>query len=157
MTYWPINSPAVFAATKHTLPERVQTSHDGAEPKSSGPHHGVATDNSTQSSVADSEEQTEPSEASTQGESELEEEEAAEQHSIPAQLAEDDVSGVIIAIKLTRSGHMFATITRTTLTIWQTKACVLCSLIVFMSNMCTAYSYPSFCSPLGPFFKDIWS
>jgi hypothetical protein len=26
---------------------------------------------------------------------------------------------------VTRSGHMFATVTRTTLTIWQTKACSL--------------------------------
>jgi hypothetical protein len=43
----------------------------------------------------------------------------------PAQgehVAEDDITGDIVAIKVTRSGHLFATITRSTLTIWQTKA-----------------------------------
>lgn len=37
------------------------------------------------------------------------------------QLAEDDITGEILAVKVTRSGHMFAAITRSTLTIWQTK------------------------------------
>jgi hypothetical protein len=96
MTYWPISSPSVFAATKHTLPAHPQISHDGAEPTSSEP----VADEGTQSSVTGSEERAEGNEAS-----------------------EDDISGEIIAIKVTRSGHMFATATRATLTIWQTKAC----------------------------------
>ena len=129
MTYWPISSPSVFAATKHTLPERPQASHDGAEPTSQDPRQGgrpgVAADDSTQGSVADSEERTEGDESSTHGEHGVEEkpvEQKPKQHRETEHLSEDDVSGEIIAIKVTRSGHMFATITRSTLTIWQTKA-----------------------------------
>jgi hypothetical protein len=29
---------------------------------------------------------------------------------------------------VTRSGHMFATLTRTTLTVWQTKACLIANV-----------------------------
>ena len=115
MTYWPISSPSVFAATKDTRPVHVQTSHDGVE-------HG-ATDNTTESSAADSEERTE-SEISEKEESRIDIKAAEKQLELTPdeQLAEDDVSGEILAIQVTRSGHMFATITRSTLTIWQTKA-----------------------------------
>lgn len=128
MTYWPIASPSVFAATKHTHPERLQTSHDGIEPQSSDLPHGATADDSTQSSIADSEEQTEGDESSTQSEPELGAKGAVEQR--PKQsystqsLPEDDIAGEILAIRVTRSAHMFATITQTTLTIWQTKACL---------------------------------
>lgn len=37
---------------------------------------------------------------------------------------DDDIHGEIIAVRVTRSGHMFATLTESTLTIWQTKACL---------------------------------
>ncbi|ORY11884.1 RIC1-domain-containing protein [Clohesyomyces aquaticus] len=95
MTYWPICSPSVFAATKRTLPERLQPSDDGTHPSQEprpGAQHGEAIEGD--------------------------------------ETSEDDISGDIIGIKVTRSGHMFATITRSTLTIWQTKptavlACVL--------------------------------
>lgn len=117
MTYWPISSPSVFAATKDT--RHIATSHDGTEATT---QYG---DDATESSVADSEERTE-SEASATGE--VIDESVAEQQSTSKQdseeqVAEDDVSGEILAIQVTRSGHMFATITRSTLTIWQTKAC----------------------------------
>lgn len=42
-----------------------------------------------------------------------------------SQPVEDDIHGEITAVRVTRSGHLFATLTRTTLTIWQTKACVV--------------------------------
>lgn len=121
MTYWPISSPSVFAATKETRPERLHASHDGAEP---GTGQGGA-DDQTESSVADSEEQAE-SEPSETGARTIEDRPVEQQlkHKEHEQLAEDDISGNIVAIKVTRSGHMLATITRSTLTIWQTKACL---------------------------------
>lgn len=111
MTYWPISSPSVFAATKETRTQPTQVSHDGA-------------DNATDNSVAGSEEHAE-SEVSDGLEAghEIEEKEVEAQSTQPGeQRAEDDITGEILAIKVTRSGHMFATITRSTLTIWQTKA-----------------------------------
>ena len=124
MTYWPISSPSVFAAAKHTHPERTQTSHDGAEPTSDARRHGVEGDG-PESSVTDSEELDESDESAVQSGREVKEkivQPKSTLHRGTEQLPEDDVSSNIIGIKVTRSGHMFATITRSTLTIWQTKA-----------------------------------
>lgn len=103
MTYWPISSPSVFAATKHTNPERTHVSHDGVKRKQ-------------QSQVED--------ETPTQGKSGVEEKNGTrlQQQSASGQSAEDDIYGKMIAIRVTRSGQMFATLTHSTLTIWQTKA-----------------------------------
>ena len=126
MTYWPIASPSVFAATKHTLSERTQVSHDGA-PSQEGnlPEHGATPGDSTQSSVADSESQAEGDEGRNNNEQPGRESDDGVLVAHPGrqeQLLDDDVAGEIIATKVTRSGHMFATITQTTLTVWQTKA-----------------------------------
>jgi hypothetical protein len=106
MTYWPISSPSVFAATKQTNPERTYVSHDGVEHKKSGDEDDAQIDAE--------------GEASMQGNGGVKEEPGAQrlQGSI-----EEDIHGEIIAVRITRSGHMFATLTRSTLTIWQTKAC----------------------------------
>ncbi|KAF2866777.1 RIC1-domain-containing protein [Massariosphaeria phaeospora] len=132
MTYWPISSPSVFAATKNTLRERLHTSHDGTDPsRQESDKHSLAADDSANGSVAESEEQSTGDEASVQSEHEVAEDAIAqEDRRATGHLAEDDVSGEIIGIQVTRSGHMFATITRTTLTIWQTKpTAVLASVL----------------------------
>ena len=121
MTYWPISSPSVFAATKTTVHESLPTSHDGAHPDHRVPpsrHGGARTDTSGD----DSEWQSERDDESTDDKHEVEEETAEKQVAVEEDQPEDDVSGEIIAIQVTRSGQMFATITRSTLTIWQTKA-----------------------------------
>ena len=117
MTYWPISSPSVFAATKHTNPERTRVSHDGVEHKQPNtPHGGPGA--SLQAGVED--------EKSMQGGSGVEEKDGqTEPRSELDQVVEDDIHGQIIAVRVTRSGHMFATLTRSTLTIWQTKARLL--------------------------------
>ena len=114
MTYWPISSPSVFAATKHTKPERTQLSHDGTERARPEDHQGTSDDGS-QAPTDD--------ETSTHEDAELNENDGTSppQPRTPEPLAEDDVHGEIIAVKATRSGHMFATLTRSTFTIWQTK------------------------------------
>ncbi|CAN9168548.1 unnamed protein product [Alternaria alternata] len=109
MTYWPISSPSVFAATKRTDPGRAHTSHDDAEHQQPGEQD------------ADKPSQTHPGDgASAQSKSEVEDKNGAS--------VEDDIHGTIIAIRVTRSGHMFATLTRTTLTVWQTKACLIANV-----------------------------
>ena len=126
MTYWPLSSPSVFAATKETLPDpdRTHISDDGAPAPRSTPDvdHESSLDDGTQSSFAGSED-TEDDNGSSEEQLPLKEKGSGQrlrQHG--TQLPEDDVSGEIIGIKVTRSGHMFATITRATLTVWQTKA-----------------------------------
>jgi len=121
MTYWPISSPSVFAATKRTDPGRTNTSHDGVEHKQSDGAHGGSDPQSQNQSEH---------EASADSKSGVEEKNGAHspQAGASVQSVEDDIHGTIIAIRVTRSGHMFATLTRTTLTIWQTKACSIASL-----------------------------
>jgi hypothetical protein len=124
MTYWPISSPSVFAATKETGTTPAHTSDDGAQP-------GTKRDDETESSVADSEDRTESETSAKLGVAEGEPD-AGENKVGVEQLAENDVSGEILAIEVTRSGHMFATITRSTLTIWQTKV----RLAIVQSTAC---------------------
>ena len=117
MTYWPISSPSVFAATKNTTLERTPVSHDGTDEASQDGQDGA--------SEAETESTNETDDTkSTEGEEEVQyegKEQIARQTSSLDQFAEDDVHGEIIAIRVTRSGQLFATLTRTTLTIWQTK------------------------------------
>jgi hypothetical protein len=115
MTYWPISSPSVFAATKETRTKSTLTSDDGTK-------SGKNQDDDAESSVADSEERTK-SETSGEGHG-VGRDSAPVEKPGTEHVAEDDVSGEIRAIEVTRSGHMFATITRSTLTIWQTKVCL---------------------------------
>ncbi|KAL5462455.1 hypothetical protein PMIN06_001603 [Paraphaeosphaeria minitans] len=131
MTYWPISSPSVFAATKETRSRATAVSHDGA-------------DDAPDSSVADSEERTKSEilEKSETGDGVGEKGIEAHLHSpTPTggeHVAEDDITGDMLAINVTRSGHMFATITRSTLTIWQTKpTAVLASVLRSDSSLRT--------------------
>ena len=119
MTYWPISSPSVFAATKNTNLERTPISHDGTGEAAQSERDGTSEADST---IKDEDE------TSTEGSEELRKE-GKEQEKLQAdvleQLAEDDVHGEIVAIRVTRSGQLFATLTRTTLTVWQTKVCFI--------------------------------
>ncbi|KAF2182184.1 RIC1-domain-containing protein [Zopfia rhizophila CBS 207.26] len=137
MTYWPISSPSVYAATKRTLPQRVETSHDGELPSSEEAHREDNNESSTQSSIADLEEQTEGDEKQ---QAEEEADKGTLRHRHTEQLeSESDVSGKIIGLKVTRSGHMFATITRSTLTIWQTKPTAILASVLRSDQSLKAY------------------
>jgi hypothetical protein len=130
MTYWPISAPSVYAASKHELPlDSLTTSDDGVKdrtehpsPRSTG--RGAVDDEGTPRS--------ESTEASANyfnsgGQRHLRtgvvERRASPSPRRPQKecVPEGDLSGEILGIRVTRSGHMFATITRSTLTIWQTK------------------------------------
>jgi len=115
MTYWPISSPSVFAATKNTNVERTPVSHDGTDQAS---HSDSASETESTNKTDD--------DVSIRGSGEVKEEyskQESPQTNNVEQFAEEDVQGEIITIRVTRSGQSFATLTRTTLTIWQTKVC----------------------------------
>ncbi|KAF2735488.1 RIC1-domain-containing protein [Polyplosphaeria fusca] len=142
MTYWPLSSPSVLAATKRTLPDRLQTSHDGAPLDDSHTEgtHG-ADDGSTSSFATDSEGRAADDTIGNRQEPEVEP--ARSPHSArqpqPAQVSEDDISGEIVGIKVTRSGHMFATITRSTLTVWQAKPTVVLAAVLRSNQSLKTY------------------
>lgn len=134
MTYWPISSPSVFAATKTTDLARTPVSHDGTN----RPSQDVQDDASETDSTADTDDSTSTGEIDRVKEGTAEKEGDIQGSE---QLAEDDVHGEIIAIRVTRSGQLFATLTQTTLTIWQTK---VCSLHPSNQTLLTSFSPPSY-------------
>lgn len=151
MTYWPISSPSVFAATKNTSIGRTPISHDGTDHASQSGRDGASEAGST--NETDDNTSTEESE-------ELKEEEKEQrktQTDTPDQFAEDDVHGEIVAIRVTRSGQLFATLTRTTLTIWQAKVRSLCSCKQTLLTYNLAYRHSSFSPTLAAVAKNLWS
>jgi hypothetical protein len=153
MTYWPISSPSVYAATKRLDTGRARISHDGVEHEKGDEKHA----GSNGISQAHTETET-----CTQGKSGVEEKDGAplSQGNALNELVEDDIHGEIIAIRVTRSGHMFATLTRTTLTIWQTKARFFaCSrslvLIRYIAFCCTSFcaAFRAVCQNIRPQYR----
>lgn len=137
MTYWPISSPSIFAASKSTYAEPTRVSHDGLEEVQSEtggetPEH-------------------------REGEAKEKNDAPIVQEHISSQLVEEDINGDIVAARITRSGHVFATLTRTTLTVWQTKACLSPYSMTYLLMMYAAYSGTSFRSALRTIPKNIWS
>jgi hypothetical protein len=134
MTYWPISSPSVFAATKST---NVERSHDGTDRASQNGQDDASEAESTDGTDDDT------SVASSEESTSVRTEQEAQQTGVPEQFAEEDEHGEIIAIRVTRSGQLFATLTQSTLTIWQTK---VCSLLAYSgsTNYNPAHRYPSF-------------
>jgi hypothetical protein len=145
MTYWPISSPSVFAATKHTNPERARVSNDGLD---DGARHD-APDDSPRPGDGDA--------TVAQGQAAAEEEKRvpSSRPSPSDQLIEDDIHGEIIAVRVTRSGHMFATLTQSTLTIWQTKARPHCCTTGLLLIRYIAHGCSRFRLALGAIGKDI--
>lgn len=135
MTYWPISSPSVFAATKHTDPGRTHVSNDGVQRKQSDEER----DESGSSSESQSEE-----DKPAQNTSGVEKKEDGQLSRASArdQPVEDNIHGTIIAVRVTRNGHMFATLTRTTLTVWQTKVLICAPVWSAFTNL--LHSLPLF-------------
>ena len=65
MTYWPISSPSVFAATKNTNPERTPVSHDGTDEASQDGRDGVSEAETESTNETDDTEATEGDEDPT--------------------------------------------------------------------------------------------
>jgi len=125
MTYWPISSPSIFAASKQNAPD-PRLSHDGA-PTPKGDDRGTTDEAGGPESSSPSGTPSDDNALANEKQegklvNELEVDRSISRKQLrPEESPEDDVSGEIIGIRVTRSGHMFATITRSTLTVWQTK------------------------------------
>lgn len=135
MTYWPISAPSVYAASKQKPPEEcLVISDDGARHlgSSSGQdvdREGFLHEKSRISSTEDAADYTFKHEQRQTGEEEVAP--TTEEVKLPDErTSEEDISGEIIGIRVTRSGNMFATITRSTLTIWQIKPTVILASVI---------------------------
>ena len=123
--YWLYGAPSIFAATKHHGPPT--TSHDGICPDGSE-NDGLAGSSEAAQTSADvaglgvkAENGHNRTDSGACG--------TAKDHSSPENQQPDGLGGrplqstgeEIIGLRISRNGYMFATVTRSTLTIWQTK------------------------------------
>ena len=132
--YWPIGSPNVYALTKHAHIPRTTTSNDGLGDENGG--NGITNGaEGSESSVAESEdgEENSASEASSQAQSVSND--LVGIHTNPA-IADDEE---ILATKVSRGGTIFATITRATLTVWQTRPTVALASVIRSPQSLKAY------------------
>ena len=126
--YWPIGAPKVYALSKRSNSvSQAQVTNDGAEESAEGSEpsssSGIGQSASSQQTESDSQE----SGAGQNGQSR---DAAAEM------LARENE---ILAARISRGGSIFATITRSTLTIWQTKPFVALASVVRSPQSMTAY------------------
>jgi hypothetical protein len=148
--YWPIGAPRIYAASKHELdPKQTTTSLDGLEapvqvrsPTPSAPAgtNGTAThdnggdEDDGQSVEYDETDSIAQSESAADSDEKLAAPETSESTGASPHAADDDPGGEIVGLKVTRSGHMFATITQATLTVWQTKVVAVTLPILHSAN-----------------------
>ena len=133
--YWPIGTPRVYAASKQELSSSNKNSTNSLDEDAADPiqfnvenkppidaqPNEVAADQATDDEADELEERrliASPSRASKNRNSKSAVLENNEKTGFDP---EDDPGGEIVGLRVSRNGHIFATITRSTLTIWQTK------------------------------------
>ncbi|KAF2085114.1 RIC1-domain-containing protein [Saccharata proteae CBS 121410] len=132
--YWPIGSPQVYAATQHQLPAELRATSDdnatstdsSARPETSPNGDSRAHDDDAHGHVAA---QQGPSGSLAEIPNGTRQGSEAEGH----------IHGEIIGLRVARSGHLFATLTRTTLTIWQTKPTAILASVLRSESSLRAY------------------
>jgi hypothetical protein len=132
--YWPIGAPRIFAASNHGAERQVVHSEDGTpegvterrgsqSPKTT--RHSYFSRDGTESTRA----QVPPTTPRIPDVKPVDQDTEEEASEPPVNGSSDDLedraahpdNGPVISIKTSRSGHLFAAITATSLTIWQTK------------------------------------
>jgi hypothetical protein len=152
--YWPIGAPRIYAASKNELdPKHTTTSHDGleaqghiqtpnTEPNANGTaiHDQDGDEDDAEEEIHEDEKVngSEQTMSETSSEGKLPASEALKDNETSSQGIDDDPGGEIVGLKVTRSGHMFATITQATLTVWQTKVAVTTPVIMCYANLCSS-------------------
>ncbi|KAK3716367.1 WD40 repeat protein [Vermiconidia calcicola] len=128
--YWPIGAPKVYAISKHATSHEVNRSNDGLG------NGAESSEPSTSSSTGDREASIED-----EGESGNTGGSQKEPDGTPAIQQEDLVprESEIVDAKVSRGGTIFATITRSGITIWQTKPTVALASVVRSSRSMKAY------------------
>lgn len=119
--YWPIGAPKAYALSKQRHSTRSERSHDGSEETSEG--SGRSAQNGA-SEVTGSAAQDNGSQENRS-------------HSVrDTVIAEDDS---ILAAKVSRGGSIFVTLTRSQLTVWQTKPVVALASVIRSAQSLKSY------------------
>ena len=112
--YWPIGTPRIFATSSNRASEsRLFVSYDGV----SGPEEAAPEPVKEEAA----EDATPPATPATPAIKSVEFGDA--QPALPSQNADQTVplKDPVLALRVSRSGNMFAVITSTSITLWQTK------------------------------------
>lgn len=119
--YWPVGAPKIYAASNHELaraaklddkPDHPSETESAVLPVDGADEDGGNTENGnagSKKSRVRSSKKSRTSDASSKSVDLL------------ALKRDEHVGGEIVGVRLGRNGHLFATITRCTLTVWQTK------------------------------------
>ncbi|ORY62302.1 RIC1-domain-containing protein [Pseudomassariella vexata] len=157
--YWPIGTPRIYATTTSQAAARPRAvvSHDGLEPSTGADNSSLL---STTPSTSRNDEDNTPKEANldvplqvpptpfTPATPAVNSVEHDYYHDVFARsfqdLAVSDGAAVpsgepIVALKVSRTGHLFAVITPTTMTIWQTKPTVILAVVVRSETSIKSY------------------
>ncbi|KAK0795026.1 WD40 repeat protein [Friedmanniomyces endolithicus] len=122
--YWPLGAPKAYSLSKHaTAPVRTSRSDDGVERSSAS----ATTFRNSLGGAADQEAKTV--------------EEGSQRNGTQPNGGDlpDGSSNEILSAKLARSGDIFATITHSTLTVWQAKPTVALAAVVRSAQSMNAY------------------
>ncbi|KAF2433891.1 RIC1-domain-containing protein [Tothia fuscella] len=146
--YWPIGAPRIYAASKHELsPKNASTSDDGLETNTAieepGEEEGIST-NGTVTPVQDGGDDTKSEEGVNGHEQHVSGRKNShvltpKSNGDAQHTYDDDPGGVIVGLQVSRSGHMFATITHSTLTVWQTKPTAAVASVLRSPNSLKTY------------------
>ncbi|KAE9989065.1 hypothetical protein EG327_003119 [Venturia inaequalis] len=136
--YWPIAAPRIYAATKQRREDEQQRASDDGTATPTQQKKSVEKKASRNSTLAKDE--TDDEQAALNG---SQEEEPAQQKSNVAagkeavegsrtysDEEEKDCGGEIVGIAVARTGHMFITVTKSTLTVWQMKPTVVVASVL---------------------------
>jgi hypothetical protein len=119
--YWPVGAPKIYAASNHELARSAKHDDnpddpaDTPEPAVDGGGHddGGAAENGG----------TGAKKSGARSKKSRRSDPASRSVDQLAPKRDEHVGGEIIGVRLGRNGYLFATITRCTLTVWQTKVC----------------------------------
>ena len=163
--FWPIGSPRVYAATQHQLPKELRTiSNDGLQSPSkpaetNGARRITSATNAPQRQDGEDEKQHDPVTQGSDGTPSHPS--GAPNGTLQGTEAEQHLDGEIVGLRVARNGHIFATITRSTLTVWQAKVTALLPSpaiqLALTDTRPQAHRDSSFRAALDPLYQDIWS
>ncbi|QDS74565.1 hypothetical protein FKW77_008015 [Venturia effusa] len=129
--YWPIAAPRIYAATKHGQDDELQSAYEDGTAIPTQRNKSAEKEIDRDAGVAGGETGDEKArlngnrhESARQKSEVAAGDEAAETDGTRAEKAEKDPGGQIVGITIARTGHMFITMTKSTLTVWQTKPTV---------------------------------
>jgi hypothetical protein len=138
--YFPIAAPRIYAASNNKAPnDRIHEFEDGIESHEISDNGGISADAQSASSelkVEDGQDErlstpVTPMTPMTPGIRPVEHD--SQRRPFPQFSSQEFAftgspnKGPLLSLKISRTGHLFAVITSTTLTIWQTKVCILSS------------------------------